>query len=150
MDEKTLFEQRKLQVLQDNEERYGREARRRYGDEAVDAANERLRELTQDAWDDKDRLEDAIKDQLRSVMASGDTDGPSARALACMHERWIRIHWGDAAYTRQAHLGLARMYLADERFRAYYDGAAGAGATEVLVAALESYLGGGSSQNNCM
>ncbi len=32
------------------------------------------------------------------------------------------------------------MYLADERFRVYYDTAAGEGATEFLVAALESYL----------
>ena len=31
-------------------------------------------------------------------------------------------------------------YLADERFRVYYDTAAGEGATEFLVAALESYL----------
>lgn len=59
--------------------------------------------------------------------------------LAHLHERWIRTHWGEG-YTREAHLGLAQMYLADDRFRAYYDGAAGKGATEFLVQVLEAAL----------
>ena len=41
---------------------------------------------------------------------------------------------------REAHRRLAQMYLADDRFRAYYDTAAGEGATEFLAAALESCL----------
>ena len=73
-------------------------------------------------------------------MATGDPAGEPARELARMHARWIALHWGAGRYSREAHRGLARMYLADDRFRAYYDTAAGEGATEFLVAALESYL----------
>ena len=79
-------------------------------------------------------------EQLRAAMATGDPAGEPARELARMHARWIALHWGEGRYSREAHRGLAQMYLADDRFRAYYDEAAGEGATEFLVAALESYL----------
>ena len=141
MDSKAAFDEFKKKKIEESEAAYGQEARRLYGEEAVDASNERMMSLSRDEWDAKDLLEDAIKVQLRLAMASGDAGGAEARELARMHERWIRIHWGDAAYSKQAHLGLARVYLADERFRAYYDGAAGAGATDFLAAALEAYLG---------
>ena len=126
----------KRRAIEENERAYGREARELYGDDAVDAANERLASLSQDEWDEKDRLEQAIKERLRSAMATGEP----ARELARMHARWIALHWGAGCYSREAHRGLAQMYLADDRFRAYYDTAAGEGATEFLVAALESYL----------
>ena len=134
------FEELKCQAIEENERAHGREARERYLDDAVDAANERLASLSQDEWDEKDRLEQAIKEQLRAAMATGDPEGEPARELARMHARWIALHWGEGRYSREAHRGLAQMYLADDRFRAYYDTAAGEGATEFLVAALEAYL----------
>lgn len=140
MDGMTAFDELKKKGLENFEETYGREARRLYGDGVIDAANERMMALTRDEWDAKELLEDSIKVQLRLAMASGDATGTEASELARMHERWIRVHWGDATYSKQAHLGLAHLYLEDSRFRAYYDGAAGEGATEFLVAALESYL----------
>ncbi|HJA29903.1 MAG TPA: TipAS antibiotic-recognition domain-containing protein [Candidatus Olsenella pullicola] len=140
MGKRDVFEALKHQTIEENERTYGREARDRYGADAVDAANERLALLSQDEWDEKDRLEQAIKERLRAAMATGDPAGEPARELARMHARWIRLHWGEGRYSREAHRGLAQMYLADDRFRAYYDTAAGEGATEFLVAALESYL----------
>ena len=134
------FKALKRQAIEENERAHGREARERYGDDAVDAANERLASLSQDEWGEKDRLEQAIKEQLRAAMVTGDPAGEPARELARMHARWIRLHWGEGRYSREAHRGLAQMYLADDRFRAYYDEAPGEGATEFLVAALESYL----------
>lgn len=55
-----------------------------------------------------------------------------------MHERWIAIHWG-TGYGKDAYLGLVRGYLADPRFVEYYDSAAGEGATDFLVSAVEAY-----------
>lgn len=140
MDSETAFDELKKKKLEDFEKAYGQEARRLYGEDAIDASNERMMALSKDEWDAEDLLEDSIKVQLRLAMASGDAGGAEARELARMHERWIRAHWGDAAYSKQAHLGLARTYLEDERFRAYYDGAAGPGATDFLVDVLETYL----------
>lgn len=140
MGEHVAFEALKRQAIEENERAHGRDARERYGDDAVDAANERLASLSRDEWDEKDRLEQAIEERLRDAMATGDPAGEPARELARMHARWIALHWGEGRYSREAHRGLAQMYLADDRFRSYYDEAAGEGATEFLVAALESYL----------
>ena len=140
MGEHEAFTALKRHAVEKNERVYGREARERYGDDAVDAANERLVSLSRDEWGEKDQLEQAIKKQLRAAMATGDPAGEPARELARMHARWIALHWGEGRYSREAHRGLTQMYLADDRFRAYYDTAAGEGATEFLVAALEAYL----------
>ncbi len=140
MDDTARFEQMKAQAVQANEERYGKEARQRHGETAVDAANQNLLSMSQDEWDAKEALEESIKVQLRLAMANGDVHGADARELAHMHERWIRMHWGSGAYSPQAHRGLARGYLADPRFRDYYDAAAGNGATEFLVDALLANL----------
>lgn len=139
MSEKDAFDALKQQGLKDFEETYGTEARQRYGDDVIDAANERMMALTRDEWDAKELLEESIKVQLRLAMASGDPAGEESAELARMHARWIRIHWGEG-YNREAHLGLARGYLADQRFVDYYDSACGEGATEFLVQALEANL----------
>ena len=90
MDSETAFDELKKKGLEDFEETYGREARRLYGDDVIDAANERMMALSRDEWDAKELLEDSIKVQLRLAMASGDAGGAEALELARMHERWIR------------------------------------------------------------
>ena len=139
MNEKDAFDNLKEQGLKDFEETYGEEARQRYGDDAIDAANERMMALTRNEWDAKELLEESIKVQLRLAIASDNPASEESAELARMHARWIRIHWGDG-YNREAHLGLAHGYLADSRFVDYYDGACGQGATEFLVAVLEANL----------
>lgn len=140
--EMSAFQELKERELRKFEETYGEEARERYGSEAVDGTNERLMALSQDEWKAKELLEESIKAQLRLAMASGDEAGTDAQELTRMHARWIRTHWGEDAYSERAHAGLAEMYLADERFRAYYDEAAGEGATEFLVRVLRANLEG--------
>ena len=76
-------------------------------------------------------------------MATGDPAGDAAQELVVLHRRWICGYWGEGRYSAQAHLALGEMYLADERFRDYYDSRAGVGATEFLVAALRAQLGDG-------
>lgn len=138
MDANDAFEELKAQGLRDFEETYGQEARKLYGNQAIDDANERMMGLSQDEWDAKELLEESIKVQLRLAMASGDPEGDQAQELARMHERWIGIHWGEG-YDKDAYLGLVRGYLKDPRFVKYYDSAAGDGATEFLVKAVEAW-----------
>lgn len=136
----------KGQAIETNESTYGTEARERYGDDAVDAANERVRAMSEKDWDEMRGLEQGIIRQLKAAMATGDPAGDAARELVALHRRWMRGYWGDGRYSAKAHLSLGEMYLADERFRDYYDSRAGAGATEFLVAALRSWLGDGQTQ----
>ena len=140
LDEAVSFMGAMLPSLKRWKDPYEQEARQRYGDEVIDATNERLDAMSADEWKAKDMLEQAIKVQLRLAMASGNTTSEESAELAHMHKRWIKMHWGNAAYSREAHLGLAQGYLADERFTAYYDSACGEGATAFLVDALAANL----------
>lgn len=137
MNAKDSFEMMKEQGLRDFESTYGAEARERYGDDVIDATNERMMALTKDEWDAKELLEEAIKVQLRLAMATNDPAGDAAAELAHMHERWIGVHWGEG-YELAQYLALVEGYLKDPRFVRYYDSAAGEGATEFLVQAVEA------------
>ena len=100
----------------------------------------RLMSMDQATWQRKEDLEQAIIEQLKGAMARGEAASAEAAQLADLHVQWIQLQWGDGTYSRDAHLGLAQGYLADDRFRDYYDSRAGEGATEFLVAALDANL----------
>ena len=121
--------------VSENEEAYGAEIREAYGDEAIDAANEKYVTMGEAAHLRADELELAIKEQLRRAMDAGDAAGPEARKLAAMHGHWLRMYWPEGMYTPEAHKGLADGYVSDERFRAYYDEAA-PGAAQFLRDAI--------------
>lgn len=140
MDDKNKFEELKLKSVETFEATYGQKARALYGDEAIDGANQKFLAMGEDAWSAKELLEKAIIAQLKVAMASGDPASAASRELAGMHTAWIQMHWADGTYSTKAHRGLAQGYLADDRFKAYYDSAAGEGATEFLVKALLANL----------
>ena len=123
-----------------NESTYGAEARMRWGDAAVDAANNALLSMDEETWNDMHALEAKIIDALSAAMASGNPQGAEAQQLARMHARWIELHWGAGAYTPEAHKQLAQGYLADNRFIRYYDDRAGEGATTFLAQAIQACI----------
>lgn len=53
-------------------------------------------------------------------------DDPRAQELAARHVDWIRAGWAGREPTADALVGLAQMYVADERFAAHYGGPEGA------------------------
>ncbi len=116
-------------AVQENEERYG--------DEAIDAANETLLDMDSQTWNDMKELERAILGQLSIAMSDGDPKSIEAQKLVAMHRRWISLNWGREPQD-EAYLGLAHGYLADQRFVDYYDKPCGTGATAFLVQAIES------------
>lgn len=136
MTDEERFEGMKARAIAENEERYGAEVRQAYGDAAMDAANERMAGMSQEEWGDAKALEAAILDQLAAAKETGDPTGEAARELCSMHARWLQMHWGEGAYSPAAHAALAEGYVADQRFTAYYDEAAGEGATAFLRDAL--------------
>lgn len=137
MDDKQRFEKLKQDSVARFEGEYGEEARERYGDGAIDAANERMLAMSEEAWDAKEELEQRIKDNLKKAMDAGDPGSSLSKMVAEMHAQWIRVHWGDDGYTPEAHAALAEGYMRDPRFIAYYDGACGKGATAFLCKIIE-------------
>ena len=124
-------------TVQQNEQRYGAEARARYGNDAIDTANNALLDMEPDTWDNLKRLEPEILEQLSVAMQTENPTSAEAAKLVRMHHRWVGLHWG-ANPEHDAYLELVRSYLADSRFVAYYDKACGKGATEFLVKAIEA------------
>jgi hypothetical protein len=56
---------------------------------------------------------------LEEAMESGDPAGAAAQKAADLHRQWLMHFWTE--YSKEAHAGVARMYVEDERFTAYYD-----------------------------
>lgn len=135
MNEQEAFEQIKAHEIEEFEETYGEEARERYGTDAIEASTARLLNMSHEEWDTKTMLEESIKEQLCQAMATTDTLSEEAQELVRMHQKWIRLHWGER-YNKEAYRGLAEGYLSDPRFVEYYDKSAGVGATEFLVKAI--------------
>ena len=140
MTDNERFENMKRAAIAANDAKYGAEARKRWDDAAIDNANDKLLAMDEATWNDMNALEGAIIETLKVAMASGDVQGEPAQQLARMHARWIQLHWGEGAYSREAHRQLAQGYRADKRFTAYYDERAGEGATEFLVAVLNEWV----------
>lgn len=110
----------KQDLVSKNEAAYGAEVRRRYGAAAADGSNEKLLGMSEAEYQRFCQLEQAILDSLRSAVAEGqDPEGEAGRAIAALHADWLRMSWHK--YEPAMHLGVADLYLADERFTAYYD-----------------------------
>lgn len=138
MTDQEKFEGLKRELIDENERSYGSEVRAAYGDNTVDAANERLRHMTQEQYEQTQRLSGEIAAALQNAMAQGDPSGEAAQHCCALHKEWLCCYWPEGMYTKQAHLGLTRMYCEDERFRAHYEAIA-PGATEFLCKAMEFY-----------
>lgn len=109
----------KQKLLQENEQKYGREIRNQYGDQAVNRSYERLQELTRQQYEQWESLGNEVIATLLEAMAGGDPAGELAQKTADLHRQWLSYTWD--SYSREAHAGLARMYVEDERFSGYYD-----------------------------
>ena len=66
----------------------------------------------------------------------GDPSSKEAKALAELHKKWLCIYWDK--YSKEAHAGVAQMYVCDERFKEYYD-KHGEGLAEFLRDAIVEY-----------
>jgi DNA-binding transcriptional MerR regulator len=119
MSDAEKFEGFKKGMLKENERKYGREVREKYGDETVTRSNEKLMGMSKHEFDRSNALAAEVITVLCKAMDSGDSAGPLAREAAGLHRQWLAGYWDQ--YSPEAHAGLGRMYADDERFRAYYD-----------------------------
>jgi hypothetical protein len=109
----------KRKLVDENEKKYGREARERYGDEAVDRPNKKVLNMTKEQHEELESISRKLTETLRAAFKTGDPAGELAQKAVDLHRRWLCFYWDE--YSREAHAGLAQMYVEDERFRAYYD-----------------------------
>ena len=138
MSDQEKFEGFKRKKIEENEEKYGEEIRLKYGDEAVEQSYATMAGMTQEQYEEAGRLAEEVKATLAAAMQKGDPAGELARNAADLHRQWLALHWGH--YSREAHAGVAQMYVEDERFKAYYD-ADKPGTAEFLRDAILEYTG---------
>jgi DNA-binding transcriptional MerR regulator len=119
MADKEKFKGFKKKMIEENEEKYGKEIREKYGDETVGKSNSNLMNMSEEDYKKFISLEQEIKDTLVQAFATGDPAGELAQKAVNLHKQWICYSWSQ--YSKEAHAGLAQMYVDDERFKAYYD-----------------------------
>ena len=138
MSDEEKFKGFKQKLIDENERNYGAEVREKYGEAAADAANAKLKGMTKEQYDAMEKLSEEVNETLRAAFAEGDPAGELAQKACDLHRQWLCLHWPEGMYSKQAHLNMAEMYCADERFKAYYD-AITPGCTEFLRDALAIY-----------
>ncbi|MFC3041122.1 MerR family transcriptional regulator [Virgibacillus xinjiangensis] len=116
------FEAFKKEMVDENERTYGDEIRQKYGDETIDKSNAQLMGLSEQDYREMEQLSQEILTLLPKAKAAGDPNSKKAQQLAAKHKQWLMFFW--ESYSKEAHASLAKMYVADERFSAYYDRAA--------------------------
>ncbi|MEO4051823.1 MerR family transcriptional regulator [Solibacillus sp. CAU 1738] len=137
MSNEEKFKGFKEELIRDNEAKYGEEIREHYGEESVKASYGKIRSLTEQQYEALQQLERQMFERLREAMELGNAASETAYEVAEMHKRWLSFYW--AKYTKEAHAGIAEMYIADERFTTYYDERVQKGATQFLHDCIVNY-----------
>ena len=64
-------------------------------------------------------LENSIIEKLKEAMKENDPSREKAQEACELHKKWLGYSWN--FYSKEAHRNLGEMYVADERFKKYYD-----------------------------
>lgn len=138
MTDKEKFEGFKQKMIEDNEKKYGKEIREKYGDKQVHESNKKFKNMTKQQYDEFEKLGASVISTLKEAFATGNPAGELAQKTADLHRKWLSYVWG--SYNKEAHADLAQMYVDDERFTAYYDKEQ-PGSAEFLRDAILIYTG---------
>lgn len=137
MTDKEKFEGFKQEAIEKNEKQYGKEIKEKYGRDTVEKSNQKMTGLSQEEYQMMQELAEKILIELKKSMQTNDPTSEEAFKLARLHKEWLSYSW--PTYSKEAHRGLAQMYVDDPRFTAYYDEQAGIGAAEFLRKAIFHY-----------
>jgi len=140
MENKEKFEGFKKQLVENNEKQYGTEIREKYGDDAINKSNAKIKGMSQDQYAAIERLTEDLNEALKLAVETNNPASEQAQKACELHKEWLCYFWEDGMYSKEAHLSLAEMYVADERFTAYYEKIA-PGCAVFLKASLEIYCG---------
>jgi DNA-binding transcriptional MerR regulator len=119
MSNKEKFEGFKKKMVEENEKKYGKEIREKYGKDKVEASNAKVMNMTEEQYKEVTALAEQVHTTLAEAFKTGDPAGELAQKAANLHKQWLTYYWKE--YSKEAHAGLAQMYVDDERFTAYYD-----------------------------
>lgn len=119
MSNREKFEGFKKEKLAENEAKYGEEIREKYGKDTVEASNKKFMHMSEDDFKKMKDIESAMFKSLQEVVKTKDLQSEAAKNVFEKHKAWLTFTWSE--YSPEAHIGLAEMYVADERFAKYYN-----------------------------
>lgn len=134
------FEGFKQQIINENERYYGEEIRNKYGEGSVLGTYSLVRNMTEEQYQTMQAIEGTLLASLQEAMKEGNPASELALEAAEHHKQWLSFYW--PKYTKEAHVGLAQMYMEDQRFIEYYDSRVAPGATQFLTACIVHYAQG--------
>ncbi len=103
------------------------EVEHRWGEQAYADSDRWWQGLEEDGQREFMQESEAIARAWAQAQARGlPAAGPEVAAIAARHARWIEQGWGGRTPSADALVGLAQMYVDDERFAVNYGGAQGA------------------------
>ena len=136
MNDNGEFEGFKQRLIDENEKKYGNEIREKYGGDAVNASNAKLKGMSEEQYTESERLRAEVDEALKAAFKTGDPAGDPVQKACELHKRWLCFFYPN--YSKEYHKGLGEIYAADERFKAYYDRIE-AGCAEFLRDAINIY-----------
>ncbi len=106
-------------LVDENEKKYGKEIREKYGDETVDKSNAKVMGMTEEQYAEMEKLSEELNETLKAAFEQGDPASELAQKTAALHKKWLCFYWD--TYSKEAHKGVTQMYVDDPRFTEYYD-----------------------------
>ena len=119
MTDQEKFEGFKQKMIEENEDKYGTEIREKYGEDQVKASYKKFKNMTAEQYTEFEKLGATLAATLSEAFKTGDPAGELAQKAADLHRQWLCYTW--STYSKEAHAGLAQMYVDDARFTAHYD-----------------------------
>ncbi|WP_414842058.1 MerR family transcriptional regulator [Enterococcus saccharolyticus] len=134
MTDQEKFTAFKEQKIAENESTYGEEIREKYGKETVERSNQKYLNLTEEQMQEMTKTETQLFEKIEMYLQQPEIESDLAKEVYELHKKWLSFTW--PTYSAEAHKGLGMMYVADERFTAYYDDKH-AGAAQALNDAIQ-------------
>ena len=137
MSNKEKFEGLKKEGLEENERKYGKEIRDKYETQTIEASNKKFMNMSEEDFNNMNEVEEEIFKGLLEVFTTNDLESKAAKEVYENHKKWLNFTW--PSYSKNAHVGLAEMYVADERFSKYYNDKAGKEVVNILRDIIVKY-----------
>ncbi len=107
-----------LEIIAENESKYGEELRAKYGEELINKSFEKVRKGN---YEDLQYVSDLANQSLITAFKTNDPASKEAFTACENHKNLLLMTWADDTYTIERHMALVEGFTADERFTNYYE-----------------------------
>lgn len=111
----TTFKQAQIDA---NQTTYGQEVAASYGEDQQQAANQHFGNLSQGQYQQMQTAEADFVRDLQHYLQNPGVPSALAQQIFTAHQTWLQL--ASPQYSLAMHRGIAALYVADERFAAYY------------------------------